>query len=66
MDINCDSLPNTPIAILVLFACRSKTELRNVIVRDHSKCIYKNFLGSSRLFIIPKVINKSLSFYIYL
>ena len=63
MNINCDSLPS---AIQVLFAYKSKKKLQNVIVRDHNECAYKNFLRSSRLFIILKVIKKSLWFYIYL
>ena len=66
MDIKRGSLPNTPIAIQVLFACKSKTEVKNVIVRDHSERAYKNFLRFSHPFIIPKVINGSLLFYIYL
>ena len=43
MDINRDSLPSTPIVIQVLFSRKSKAELQNVIVRDHSERVYENF-----------------------
>ena len=43
MNINCDSLPSAPIAIQVLFICKSKVELQNVIVRDHSQRVYESF-----------------------
>ena len=66
MNINCDFLPNIPIAIEVLFVCKSKIELQNVIMRDHSEYAYKNFWKSLCPFIIPKVINGSLWSYIYL
>ena len=66
MNINRDFLSITPIAIQILFACKSKIELQSIIVRDHSQRAYKNFLRSLRPFIIPKVINGSLWFYIYL
>ena len=66
MDINHDSVPSTPIAIQVLFACKSKTKLQNIIIRDHNERASENFLRSSCLFIIPKVINGSLWLYIYL
>ena len=66
MDINRDSLSSTPIAIQVLFAYKSKTKLQNIIVRDHSERAHENFWRSSHLFIIPKIINGSLCFYIYL
>ena len=66
MDINCDSLPSIPIAIQVLFAYTSKTKLQSIIVRDHSEYAYNFFLKSLHPFIIPKVINGSLWFYINL
>ena len=43
MDINCDKLPDTPFALQVLFVCKSKIKLQNVIVRNHSKSVYENF-----------------------
>ena len=43
MDINFDCLPSTPIAIQVLFVCKSKIKVQNIIVRDHSERDYKNF-----------------------
>ena len=66
MDINRDSLLSTPTAIQVLFAYKSKAELQNVIVRDYSERAYENFLRSSHPFIIPKVINGTLWFYVNL
>ena len=46
MDVNCDSLPSTPIAIKFYLFCKSKAELQKVIVRDHSEHTYDNFLKS--------------------
>ena len=66
MGINCDFLPNIPISIQFLFACKLKAKIQNVIVRDYSECAYENFLRSSHPFIIPKVIKGSLWIYIYL
>ena len=66
MDINRDFLPSTPIAIQILFVCKSKAQLQNVIIRDRSEHAYEIFLRSSHPFIIPKAINRSLWFYIYL
>ena len=66
MDLNCFPISFTPIALQVQFVCRSKTKLRNIIVQDRGKCIYQAFLRSSHLFIIPKILNRNLWFYIYI
>jgi hypothetical protein len=65
MDLNRFLIPLTPMALQVQFVCRSKTELRSIIVRDRGERTYQAFLRSSRPLIIPKILNGNLWFYIY-
>ena len=66
MDHSRQSIPATPIALQVLFICKSKSDLRDVIVRTSSLQAYKSYLRSSRPIIIPKISNGNLWFYIYI
>jgi hypothetical protein len=63
MDLKCFSISLMPMALQVQFVCRSKTELRNVIVRDRGERIYKKNLRSSFTLIIPKILNGNLWFF---
>jgi hypothetical protein len=65
MDLNRFLIPLTPMALQVQFVCRSKTELRSIIVRDRGERTYQAFLRSSRPLIIHKILNGNLWFYIY-
>ena len=66
MDHSRQSIPATPIAFKVLFICKPKSHLRDVIVRTSSLQVYKNYLRSSRPIVIPKLSNGNLWFYIYI
>jgi hypothetical protein len=66
MDLNRFSIPLMPVALQVQFVYRSKTELMNIIVRDRGECKYQAFFRLSHVFIIPKIFNENLWFYIYI
>ena len=66
MHHSCQSIPATPIALQVLFICKPKSDLRDVIVRTSSLQAYENYLRSSRSIVIPKLSNGNLWFYIYI
>jgi hypothetical protein len=66
MDLNCFLISLTLVALQAPFVCRSKTELRNIIVRDRGERIYQTFLRSSHPLIIPKILNGNLWFLIYI
>jgi hypothetical protein len=56
MDFNYFPILPMPMALQVQFVYRSKTELRNIIVRDRGKHTYQVFLRSLRLLIISKIL----------
>lgn len=64
MDLN--RLPITPVSLEVFFACKSKTELRDVFIRERGEREYQNLLRSSRPLIVQRVLQGKLWFYIYL
>jgi hypothetical protein len=66
MDLNHFPILLPLVALQDQFECRSKTELRNTIVRDWGKRIYQALLRSSRLLIFPRILNENLWFYIYI
>ena len=66
MDHSRQSIPATPIALQVLFHCKPKSDLRNIMVRTSSLQAYESYLKSSRPIVIPKLSNGNLSFYIYI
>jgi hypothetical protein len=66
MDLNRFPISLTLVALQVQFVYKSKTKLRNTIVRDRGERIYQVFLRSSRPLIIPKILNRNLWFFIYI
>ena len=66
MDHSCQSIPATPIALQVMFICKPKSDLRDVIVRTSNLQTYESYLRSSRPIVIPKLSNGNLWFYIYI
>jgi hypothetical protein len=53
-------------ALEIQFVCRSKTELKSIIVRDRGEHTYQVFLRSSRPLIIIKILNGNLVLYLYM
>ena len=66
MDHSRQSIPATLITLQVLFICKPKSDLRDVIVRTNSLKAYESCLRSSRPIVIPKLSNENLWFYIYI
>lgn len=65
MDLNRPPVPSVPVSLEVYFTCRSKTELRDIFIRERGEQQYQNFLRSSRPLVIPKVHRGNLWYYIF-
>ena len=66
MDHSGQSIHAIPIAVQILFICKPKSDLRDVIVRTRGLQAYESCLRSSRPIVIPKLSNGNLWFYIYI
>jgi hypothetical protein len=59
MDLYHLPISLTQMALQVQFVCRSKTELRSIIIRDRGERTYQAFLRSLCPLIIPKILNRN-------
>lgn len=66
MDLNRLPLSPSPVVLEVRFLFRSKTELRDVLIRQRSEEFYLNLLRSPLPVIIPRVHSGNLCYFIYL
>ena len=66
MNHSHQSIPATLIALQVLFICKPKSDLKDVIVRISSLQAYESRLRSSHPIVIPKLSNGNLWLYIYI